>query len=180
MTCLTSFANAGKPTSYCSEMMEYEKATHLCCLFDLFLVLPHLQRLRAASQRWRSSWSWWISIAPWSGKTRGPGNNSPILHQTTQDLVNLVPRVFSLLENEKNLGIRLRSGVTVILWSQVKAFLAFNSWRKLVYKPLCALSQCNMVIHLLLYYTAQKRLIKYAKWNNKLKKEKRKKGGGNE
>ena len=40
MTCLTSSANAGKPTSYCSEMMEYEKATHLCCLFDLFLVLP--------------------------------------------------------------------------------------------------------------------------------------------
>ena len=160
MTCLTSSVNAGKPTSYCSEMTEYEKATHLCCLFDLFHVLPRLQRLCAASRRWRSSWSWWISIAPWGGKTRGPGNNNPILHETTQDLVNLVSRVFSLLENEKNLGIRLRSDVTVILWSQVKGFLAFNSWRKLVYKALCArLSYCNMVIHLLLYYTAQKRLV---------------------
>ena len=43
-----------------------------------------------------------------------------VLETTAQfcDLVNLVPRVFSLLENEKNLGIRLRSGVAVILSSQ--------------------------------------------------------------
>ena len=164
MTCLTSFANSGKPTSYCSEMMEYEKATHLCRLFDLFLVLPRLQRLCAASQRWRSSWSWWISIAPWGGKTRGPGNNSPILHETTQDLVNLVPRVFSLLENEKNLGIRLRSGV-----SQVKALFAFNPWRKLAYKT----SMCAFVVQYgdsfgaLLHGSEATCDIKYNKWSNK-------------